>query len=110
VARWRVRLGSAAERDFANILAFTADEFGERQARVYQTTLMRALTALHAGPNIPGSRARPEIQPGLRLLHVARKGRRGRHFILYREGPAETIEVLRILHDAMDFARHLAES
>jgi toxin ParE1/3/4 len=40
---------------------------------------------------------------------VAREGRRGRHFVLFRAGPEQTIEVLRILHDAMDLSRHLSK-
>ena len=107
MARWRVRLGPTAERDFAGIIAYTVETFGARQAKVYHTTLMRALTALNAGPSILGSVSRDEIDEGLRSLHVARKGRRGRHLILYRAAPDRVIEVARILHDAMDLARHI---
>ena len=107
MAQWRVRLGDEAEADFARILHHTADTFGKRQARIYQTTLTKALAALHAGPDIQGSKARDEIQPGLRSLHIARKGRRGRHFIMYRPVAGQVVEVVRILHDAMDLARHI---
>ena len=107
MARWLVRLGSVAEHDFADIIAYTAETFGARQARVYQSTLTKALTALHAGPDVIGSVARDEIEAGLKSLHVARKGRRGRHLILYRSMPGRIIEVVRILHDAMDLARHI---
>jgi toxin ParE1/3/4 len=34
--RWRVRLGAAAEVDFANILKWTTENFGARQSRVYR--------------------------------------------------------------------------
>jgi toxin ParE1/3/4 len=34
-------------------------------------------------------------------------GRRGRHFIMYRAASGNVIEVVRILHDAMDLARHI---
>ena len=54
-----------------------------------------------------GSRTRDEILPGLRALHVARHGRRGRHIILYRAGPEREIEIMRILHDGMELRRHL---
>jgi toxin ParE1/3/4 len=110
VARWRVRLGSAAEQDFTDFLAYTAETFGPRQAKIYQTPLTRALTALHAGPDIPGSVPHDEIDASLISLHVARKGRRGRHRILYRAAPERVIEVVRILHDAMDLARHVPNS
>jgi len=85
---WRIRLGAEAEKDFARILKYTRDAFGERQVQIYRTTLLEALAALTAGPDVPGSIAHSEILPGLRTLHVARKGRRGRHFIMYRAGRA----------------------
>lgn len=105
--RWRIRLGDVAERDFVNILRSTKEKFGERQVGVYRVTLLTALAALEAGPDALGSVARDEIFPQLRTLHVARKGRRGRHFILYRAAPGNVIEVVRILYDAMDLARHV---
>jgi toxin ParE1/3/4 len=40
------------------------------------------------------------------LLHVARRGRRGRHFLLYRAAEGQIIEIGRILHDQMDLQRH----
>jgi toxin ParE1/3/4 len=104
---WRIRLGVEAERDFVRILQSTKDTFGERQVDVYRKTLLEAIAALEAGPDILGSIARDEIMPGLRTLHVARRSRRGRHFIMYRAATGRVIEILRILHDAMDLARHL---
>ena len=43
-------------------------------------------------------------------LHVARKGRKGRHFVVFRvarDPDHDVIEVLRLLHDSMDLQRHL---
>jgi toxin ParE1/3/4 len=105
--RWRVRLGAVAELDFANILKWTTENFGSRQARIYRDTLMQAIGELANGPDVPGSRARDEIMSGLRTLHVARRGRRGRHFLLYRVVEGRIIEIGRILHDQMDLQRHL---
>jgi len=48
--RWRVRLASAAEADFEQILHWTAERFGARQARAYAETLTAALEALAEGP------------------------------------------------------------
>jgi toxin ParE1/3/4 len=104
--RWRIRLSAAAERDFLGIIEWTAETFGIRQAKTYRLTLMLALAALHQGPDLPDSEPRDEIRPGLRSIHVARRGRRGRHFILYRTADADRIEVVRILHDSMDISRH----
>jgi toxin ParE1/3/4 len=78
-----------------------------KQARIYQTTLTLALAALHTGPDVLGSTARSDILPSLRSLHVARNGRRGRHFIVYRSATEHVIEVVRILYDAMDLAKHI---
>lgn len=105
--KWRVRLGAAAELDFANILKWTTENFGARQSRRYRDTLVRAIGEFADGPEVGGSKARDEIMRGLRPLHVARHDRRGRHFILYRVAPGRIIEIGRILHDGMDMQRHL---
>ena len=108
--RWRVLLGADAERDFGAILAWTTERFGERQARTYKETLLEAVRALEEGPAIIGAKTRDDIRPGLMSLHVARGGRRGRHFIMFRvmeKADLRTIEVVRLLHDAMELARHM---
>ncbi len=107
---WTVRLTAAAEADFGEILRWTVDQFGEAQARIYAETISAALNDLAAGPAIVGARKRDDILKGIFTLHVARKGRKGRHFVMFRVGRApnrEVIEVLRLLHDAMDLQRHL---
>ncbi|HMM91218.1 type II toxin-antitoxin system RelE/ParE family toxin [Bradyrhizobium sp.] len=105
--RWRVRLGAAAELDFANILKWTAENFGTRKTRIYRDTLVRAIGELADGPDAAGSKARDDIMAGLRTLHIARRGRRGSHFLMYRAAPNSTIEIVRILHDRMDLQRHV---
>jgi toxin ParE1/3/4 len=103
--RWVVRLTAAAEADYQNIIAWTLEQFGDLQARVYADTLSTALAELAAGPAIVGAKERSEIGKGLFTLHVARGGRKGRHFVLFRIEPDRAqsrIEVLRLLHDAMD--------
>jgi toxin ParE1/3/4 len=105
--RRRVRLGAAAEVDFANILKWTTENFGARQSRVYRDTLVQAIGELANGPDAAGSKARDDIMAGLRTLHIARRGRRGSHFLMYRAAPNSTIEIVRILHDRMDLQRHV---
>ena len=104
--RWSVRLSTVAELDFANILKWTAENFGARQAEIYSDTLLATIRELAAGPDVVGSKARDEIARGLRTLHVARHGRRGSHFIMYRAS-ARSIEIVRILHERMEMRRHL---
>lgn len=107
---WPVRLAAAAEDDFQEILRWTIEQFGEEQARIYAKTLSAALEELTTGPELIGARARSDIAKGLFTLHVARHGRKGRHLVIFRIGhdrQGEVIEVLRVLHDAMDLPRHL---
>ena len=96
---------ASAEADYRNILRWTAEQFGTQQARRYARTPECAIAELTERPDVPGSRERPDIGPGIRVLHVARHGRRGRHFLLYRISSDEElllIDVLRVLHDRMD--------
>ena len=107
--RWRVRLAPAAISDIQGILQWTAARFGEAQARVYASILNHAIEALEAGPHTSGAKARDDIAEGLMSLYVGRQGRKGRHLVFHRIGSPErppTVEVLRLLHDSMDPARH----
>lgn len=81
---WTVRLAATAEADYLQILQWTVENFGSAQARVYAETLASALITLAAGPDILGVKERPEISGNVRTLHVARNGRKGRHFIMFR--------------------------
>lgn len=105
---WTVRLSDAAEADYDEILRWTRRRFGAPQTVAYGDLLAAALVRLQRGPAIAGVQQRDEIGAGLRILHV---GRRGRHVILFRIGsePERTIDVVRILHDAMDLVRHVPQ-
>jgi len=104
---WNVRLAAQAELDFFEIITWTIENFGERQAETYAETLTLAIEALHDGPEQLGAKARDDIGPGIRTLHVARQGRSGRHFVVFSEAKDQYIDVLRLLHDSMDLARHI---
>lgn len=104
---WRVRLAEQAERDLLGITLWTVENFSAQQAEIYVETLSLAIEALHDGPEVFGATVRDDLALGVRTLHVARQGRRGRHFVVFRAASEQTIEVLRLLHDSMDLARHL---
>ena len=107
---WTVRLSAAAEADFRQILRWTRDNFGSAQARAYADTLSSALKALSTGPSATGIKERSEIGSNIYTLHVARNGRKGRHFVMFRvvgTQESKVIDVLRLLHDSMDLERHL---
>ncbi|MBM3599098.1 MAG: type II toxin-antitoxin system RelE/ParE family toxin [Alphaproteobacteria bacterium] len=85
--------------------------FGLAQARAYARTLLIGLELLAEGPEQSGAARRDDIGQEIRVFHVARRRRRGRHFILFRTGrdrQGPVIDVLRILHDAMDLRRHVS--
>ncbi len=102
--RWTLALSGAAERDFADIVAWTAENFGARQADNYARLIENALEKLGEEPYAPPSRDRGgDIGAGLRSLHLRRPGR---HLILYKVED-QAVMVLRILHDSMDVTRHV---
>ncbi len=104
---WRVILGAAAEKDFRQIIIFTRVDFGPRRAAIYENSILQALAELSSGPEARRSHARDDLRPGMRSLRVARGRRRGRHVIFYRVADDRTIQIVRILHDAMNFAQHV---
>jgi toxin ParE1/3/4 len=106
---WHVRLASQAEQDLIDVTLWTAENFGTRQAEHYAKTIALAIEALHDGPEILGAKVRDEIGAGIRTLHVARQGRKGRHFVAFSVTEGHIINVLRLLHDSMDLAKHLPE-
>jgi toxin ParE1/3/4 len=105
--RWKVNLSAAAERDLFSTLQWTGQTFGAKQALVYEETIALAVTALSAGPELSDSRKRDDIRPGVRVLHIARRGRKGRHLLVYYAVVDDEIVIVRILHDSMDLARHV---
>jgi toxin ParE1/3/4 len=110
---WEVRISDAALFDMRQAIVWSVENFGSRQARVYAATLNQALEDLAGGPNLIGVRTIDNTAKGLRALHVARHGRKGRHLVVFRvAGSAKSpwIEVLRVLHDAMALAHHLPDA
>jgi toxin ParE1/3/4 len=104
---WQIRIGNVAEKDFLTILKYTRNNFGVPQALIYKELLLKTLSLLAYGPNVIGSKSREEILPNLRSLHVSRNGQRGRHIIFYIATQNNIIEIIRILHDAMDLAKNI---
>ena len=112
----RYRLSEAAQGDVLGILAWTHEQFGEAARLRYESLIVAALRDVANHPDKPGSLARPELGAGVRSWHLRpSRGhvnpgvefvRRPRHFLVYRADPALLV-VGRVLHDAMELARHL---
>lgn len=104
--RWTIVLGGAAERDFSDIIDWTTENFGPRQAERYADLILAAIDMIAENPLSKRSRDRAEIGGGYRSVHLARPGR---HVLLYRLEGAESVQIVRILHDSMELSRHALE-
>lgn len=101
----RIVRSELAKRDIADILRFTRDRWGKPQARLYRELIVQALEAIAADPMCGSERF--AVRAGLRGYHLKRGGEPARHIVFYRVSSAGDIEVIRVLHDSMDFTRHL---
>lgn len=107
---WAVVLSGEAQRDFDDILIWTVDHFGERQALRYNALIELAVADLQQGLPQLRVRARPEIGEGMAATHISRPGQAARHLIYLRHvAGTQVIDVLRILHDSQDPGRHLID-
>lgn len=106
---WTVRLVAVSERDYQEVVKRSAQDFGPLKAEIYAETLELAIDALREkGLRTIGAKEREEIEPGIFTLHAARRKRKASHFLVFRVLEVQTIEILRILHDRMDLARHIS--
>jgi toxin ParE1/3/4 len=103
----KIVLSRLAENDLANIAAWTAETYGQRQSEIYIDALLDTIDELSAGEPIH-SKARDEIATGLRTLHMTKRGRRGRHLLVYKAAD-DILTIVRILHDSMEVSRHLPD-
>lgn len=113
--RLAVRISPQAYTDIADTLRFTEFRLGEALRSQYQDLLQGTFSSLAEEPTHLNSRARDELSPGLRSLHLSfnvlqmTDGRTitPRHIVFYRTGTDQVVEILRVLHDAMEIAQHL---
>jgi toxin ParE1/3/4 len=91
-------LSPRAQTDIDEIWNYTQDQWGADQAETYIRLIQAAIEAVAADPR----RGRPcdDIRPGYRKFAA------GSHFVFYRV-IAAGIDVVRILHQRMDFDLHL---
>ena len=92
-----VILSPQAEEDFADILQYTLETWGEAQFYAYRAVLDKALLTIQQHPQI--GHDRPELSAAHRVFPA------GQHLIIYRASDA-AVYVSRILHGRMDLGRH----
>ena len=115
--RWKAILAPAAEADLAEILAWSAEAFGDAARLRYAALIVRAIEDLAADPARAGVEERPEIAAKAQTYHLAHSRNRVpaavgrvitlRHFLIFRLRGDSAVEIVRVLHDSMDLARHL---
>jgi plasmid stabilization system protein ParE len=99
----RVIRSPRAKCDIVETLEYTTERWGVAQAREYADLIQDGLASIAGDPE--RGKPRDDVRPSIRALHI--KQRPARHILFYRINSAGTVEVVRFLHDAMDFVRHL---
>ncbi|WP_225789538.1 type II toxin-antitoxin system RelE/ParE family toxin [Pseudomonas sp. Marseille-P8916] len=115
MSRVVVRMSPQACIDIADTLRFTEVRLGQSVRNRYQDLLQETFQALAEQPTPVGSIMRDELYPGLRSLHLSfnvlriTTGRviKPRHIVFYRIGTDQVVEILRVLHDAMEVTQNL---
>jgi toxin ParE1/3/4 len=99
--RYRLRLSRQAERDLESILQYTYETYGEWQMQIYAAALHEAFETITDNPGL-GHR-RSDLSERHRAFHVEH------HFVVYvvYTVSGQTVNVSRILHERMDFTRHM---
>ena len=82
----------------------------------YEELIGQAIADLADNPKRNGTKPRPDLLPGLWLYHLDSsrhhvaedaKVKSPRHFVIFRNLQPGILEIVRILHDSRDLARHL---
>ncbi len=105
----------AATADILSILIWSQDTFGAAVRTGYEELLIAAIDDIAADPSRPGVREYPELGDGICSWHIALSRHhvgtdahpitKPRHLLFFRESGNE-VQILRVLHEAMDLTRH----
>ncbi|MBJ7484338.1 type II toxin-antitoxin system RelE/ParE family toxin [Brevundimonas sp.] len=104
-----------ADQDFDDILTFSAVQFGFAASTRYAALIGQAFNDLTENPARPGTVASDDLPQGIHIYPIRYSRDRvpppdrvghPRHVIVFRFDDF-AVQIVRILHDAMDFPRHL---
>ena len=96
----KYRLTKKAAEDLYKIWSYTVDTWSEKQAEKYYSRLLAAFERIAAKPLSCG-KAYDILYQGLRGEHI------GRHIVFYFVKDRDGVLIVRVLHEKMDFWRHL---
>ena len=115
-APYFVVVSAAASEDTAAILEHTWESFGESAYHRYERLIEQALHDLSEAPMNPGVRQSDRFPEGIYTYHLALSRdrarsklgivRKPRHIVVFRMRN-QIVDVLRLIHDAQDLARHI---
>ncbi len=113
------RIPAPTQSDIVDILSHCQIQFGTTARQRYQDLILTALEDIANTPNRIGSSFRDEIAPGLKSFHLYHSRKRAatskglvqrpRHIIFYRLADDQVIEIVRLLHDALEVRLHLPQ-
>jgi toxin ParE1/3/4 len=113
-----MRLSPQARADIRKILAWSEEYFGHDAALRYGEFIIQALKDIEIDPMRFGVRHRDELPIGIYSYNLAASRDRvagakvtlPRHVVIFRQSAENLFEVVRVLHDSRDLARHLPRS
>ena len=91
----------AAVSDLQSIRNYTLEKWGPEQEQKYLDSLWTKFEEILSNPQ--RWRSREDLFPGCQIAAE------GRHVILFRV-KSNTLQLVRILHSAMDFKRHISRN
>ena len=93
-----LKLSPQARKDFIDILRYTGEKCGQEQLLIYRGKIHEALLAISHNPQLGHGR---DDLPSTHLAYLV-----GSHIIIYRKN-ADSLGIIRILHQRMSLAKHV---
>ncbi len=94
------KVSKKAERDLIDIWQYTLEHWSREQANKYLKTILGTFEQIDKNPFATGKSC-DHIRIGYRKLKV------GKHMVFYKILNTNTVLISRILHEKMDFERHI---
>lgn len=98
----KLHLSPSAAEDLENILRYTFNKWGIYQFEKYFAIFEQAFDSLKLDPGNSAVLRREELFDGCRSI------RTGHHVVFFRI-IGQDVEIVRILHERIDFAQHFEE-
>jgi toxin ParE1/3/4 len=112
----RVIVTARARRDIFILLVTSRSQFGLEAQKRYRVLLEQAIADVADDPSRPGVTRPDGVPQGIWLYHVRhartrtpanQRVGRPRHVFVFRQR-GDALDLLRVLHDAMDLPSHMA--